>query len=115
MMLTFLLSMTAAVGTASPYQPGSRANALPTWVSALIRQQPPRSRTVIEESIYQGRRAFLVMPSDRAPDSGNDHVLHSEDGRIICEFGGVAGHLTVGSCDMEGIKFVRTLFPHSTQ
>jgi len=85
---------------------------LPAWVTTLIKQQAAQSGTVIEESIYQGRRAFLVMPSDRAPDSGNEHILHSEDGRIICEFGGLAGHVTVGSCDMDGINFVQTLYPH---
>ena len=53
------------------------------------------------------------MPSDRAPDSGNENVLRSEDGRIICEFGGLAGQVAVGSCDMEGINFVQTLYPHN--
>jgi hypothetical protein len=86
---------------------------LPDWVTTLIGQQPPRSSTVIEESSYQGHRAFLVMPSDRCCDTGNEHVLHSEDGRIICEFGGFAGHVTVGSCDIDGIKYVRTLFPQT--
>lgn len=90
---------------------GERASGLPAWVNTLIGQQAPQSRTVVEESIYQGHRAFLVMPADRAPDSGNEHVLHAEDGHIICEFGGFAGHVTVGSCDIEGIKYVRTLYP----
>jgi len=94
-------------------QHGAREGPLPVWVTALIKQQPANSTTVIEESVYQGRRAFLIMPSDRAADSGNEHVLHSEDGRIICEFGGLAGHVTVGSCDMDGIKYVQTLYPHS--
>jgi hypothetical protein len=90
-----------------------RGGDLPAWVSTLIGQQPAHSTTVVEESVYQGHRAFLVMPSDRAPDSGNEHVLHAEDGRIICEFGGFAGHVTVGSCDIDGIKYVRTLYPSS--
>jgi hypothetical protein len=90
----------------------AREDPIPVWVTALIKQQPAHSRTVIEESVYQGHRAFLVMPPDRAPDSGNEHVLHSDDGRIICEFGGFAGNVTVGSCDMDGIKFVQTLYPH---
>lgn len=89
------------------------SSAFPAWVSALVKQQQPQSRTVIEESSYQGRRTFLVMPSDRAPDSGNEHVLHSEDGRIICEFGGFVGEVTVGSCDINGIKYVRTIFGKS--
>src|SRR5690348_3063022 len=90
----------------------AKKDPLPVWVTALIKQQPAHSTTVIEESVYQGHRAFLIMPSDRAPDSGNEHVLRTEEGRIICEFGGLAGHVTVGSCDMDGIKFVQTLYPH---
>jgi hypothetical protein len=86
---------------------------LPVWVTTLVKQQPAHSGTVIEESLYQGHRSFLVMPSDRAPDSGNENVLRSEDGRIICEFGGLAGQVAVGSCDMEGINFVQTLYPHN--
>jgi hypothetical protein len=83
---------------------------LPSWLAKLIAVQPRKSGTVIEEASYRGRRVFEIMPSDRAPDSGNEHVLRAEDGRIICEFGGIAGHVTVGSCDIEQIKFVRTLF-----
>jgi hypothetical protein len=79
----------------------------------MIKREPRQSQTVIEESVYQGRRAFLVMPADRGADTGNEHVLHAEDGRIICEFGGFVGHVTVGSCDIDAIKFVRTLFPRS--
>jgi len=68
---------------------------------------------VVEESIYQGHRAFLVMPPDRAPDSGNEQVLHSDDGRIICEFGGFVGQVSAGTCDINGIKYVRTVFGKS--
>jgi hypothetical protein len=68
---------------------------------------------IVEESIYQGHRVFEVMPPDRAPDSGREHVLHSEDGRIICEFGGFVGEVRVGSCDIERIKYVRTIFGKS--
>jgi hypothetical protein len=87
------------------------AAALPDWVEKLVAAQPLRSATVVEEATYLGRRVFEVLPSDRADDSGNEHILYSEDGRIICEFGGFVGHVTVGSCDIEKIKFVRTLFP----
>lgn len=83
----------------------------PDWVIRLIKKQGPQSTAIIEESTYQGDRAFLIMPRDRAPDSGNEHVLYSEDGRVICEFGGFAGHVTGGSCDIGAIKHVRTLFP----
>ena len=98
---------------AAPAKPQqARDNLLPIWVTTLIEEQAVHSGTVIDESRYQGHRAFLVMPSDRTPDSGDEHVLHAEDGRIICEFGGLAGHVTVGSCDMDGINFVQTLYPH---
>lgn len=110
--LALFLSMAVAAGTVMAHEPQA---ALPAWVTSLMRQRPQHSRSVIEESIYQGRRAFLVMPSDRAPDSGNEHVLHSEDGKIICEFGGFAGLVTIGSCDIAGIKFVRTLSPQGTR
>jgi hypothetical protein len=83
----------------------------PAWVIKLIADQPPQSGTVIEEERYHGHRVFLVMPWDRAPDSGNEHVLYSEVGRIICEFGGEVGRVTSGSCAAEQIKYVRTLFP----
>jgi hypothetical protein len=108
MKLAFFLSMVLTVGTASATPPDVP---LPDWVTSLIRQQPQHGRTVIEESVYHGHRAFLVMPSNRAPDSGNEHVLHSEDGKVVCEFGGFAGHVTVGACDLDDVKFVRTLFP----
>ena len=98
------------VAPAAQHQAGE--DPLPAWVAALIKQQPAHSTTVIEESVYQGDRAFLIMPSDRAPDSGNEHVLHSEDGRIVCEFGGLAGNVTAVSCDMDGIAYVQTLYPH---
>ena len=87
-------------------QQREKVASLPTRLAILIKQQPASS---IEESVYQGQRAYLIMPADRAPDSGNEHVLYSGDGRIICEFGGLAGHVTVGSCNIDGIKFVRTL------
>lgn len=89
----------------------ANAAALPDWLEKLISTQPPQSTTVVAEATYLGRRAFEVLPADRGDDSGNEHVLYSEDGRIICEFGGFAGHVTVGSCEIEKIKFVRTLFP----
>jgi hypothetical protein len=69
-----------------------------------------RKVRLIEESTLQGRRVFHVMPSDRADDVGNEHVLYAQDGQIICEFGGIAGQVAVGTCDVAEIKFVRTIF-----
>jgi len=104
-------AVTAGVATTTSSR---RAAALPAWIAALIEQQPSRSRLVIEEVVYDGRRAFLVMPPDRGFDTGNEHVLHSEDGRIICEFGGFVGQVTAGACDIQGIKYVRTVFGRTT-
>ena len=84
---------------------------LPTWVKNLIAKQGVRSRTVVEESIYDGKRVFEVLPGDRAADSGDEHVLYSEDGGVICTFGGFAGHVTAGSCNIEQIIYQRTLYP----
>lgn len=83
----------------------------PAWILKLIAAQDPHSRTVVEEDRYRGRRVFVIMPADRAPDSGNENVLHAEDGRVICEFGGIAGRVVRGSCSIDEIRFSRTLFP----
>ena len=97
-----LLGSTQASGAELP---------LPTWVKNLIAKQGVRSRTVVEESIYDGVRVFEVLPGDRAADSGDEHVLYSEDGRVICMFGGYAGHVTAGSCNIGKIIYQRTLYP----
>ena len=106
-----LLACSACHPTSHKRQPPG--GGLPAWVAALIERQPVNSELVIEESTYQGHRAFLVMPADRGFDSGNEHVLHSDDGHIICEFGGFVGQVMAGSCDINGIKYVRTIFGKS--
>lgn len=83
---------------------------LPSWVRRSIESQPWPGGDTIEEDSYQGRSVFEVLPRDRAFDSGNEHVLHADDGRIICEFGGFAGHVTVGRCDLGSIVYMRTLY-----
>ena len=90
----------------------AEARPLPSWVVKLIASQPRNGGDEIEEATYQGRRVFEILPANRASDSGNEHVLHAEDGHIICEFGGFAGHVTVGSCAISQIRYVRTLFSH---
>lgn len=110
MKLAFLLTVVAAAGIGSACQQQTQASGLPTWLTAMVAQRPS-SGTTVEEAAYQGRRTFLVMPGDRAPDSGNEHILYSEDGEVICEFGGIGGHVTVGSCDIEAIKHIRTVVP----
>jgi hypothetical protein len=42
-------------------------------------------------------------------DMGDEHTLFSEDGKEICKFGGYAGHVTSGVCNIERIIYVRTL------
>lgn len=109
-MRRLLLTLATVVILHAP--PSAAANApLPRWVAKLVAAQSFRSRTVVEEATYMGKRVFQVLPGDRAPDSGNEHVLRSEDGRVICEFGGFAGHVTSGSCEIDKIKFVRTIYP----
>lgn len=83
----------------------------PAWLAKLVAAQPPQSSTVIEEATYDGRRVFHILPGDRGPDTGNEHVLRSEDGKVMCEFGGVAGHVTRGSCDIDKIVYLRTIYP----
>jgi len=102
-----------AVQDSSCKHDATKADALPDWITRLIQDQPDGGKTVIEESLYRGNRTFLVSMEDRCCDSGNEHILRSEDGRTICEFGGFAGQVTTGSCDIEGIKYVRTLYPVS--
>jgi hypothetical protein len=84
---------------------------LPTWVKSLIAEQSAPSHTVVEEAIYDGKRVFEILPGDRAADSGDEHILYSEDRSMICTFGGYAGHVTAGSCDIGMIFYRRTLFP----
>ena len=92
----------------------AKSDALPNWIKQIIAKQPPHSHTSVEETRYNGRRAFLIMPEDRAPDSGNEHILYADSGHIICEFGGMAGRVSVGSCNIDEIRFVRTLFDRVT-
>jgi hypothetical protein len=110
MKAAFLLTVLVSAGAGSACHQRTQTSDLPKWLTALV-EQLPASGTTVEESRYQGRRTFEVMPGDRAPDSGNEHVLYSEDGKVICEFGGFAGHVTVGSCDIGAIKYVRTILP----
>ena len=104
--LAFSLQPTLAQGANAP---------LPAWVNkAIVERRDSRSPDVIEESTYNGRRAFLFTRGDRA-DTGDEHVLFSEDGKQICQFGGFVGHVTAGACDLEKIIYIRTLHPSTPQ
>jgi hypothetical protein len=88
---------------------------LPAWVDkAIAERQASKSFDVIEESTYDGTRAFLLTLGDRA-DTGDEHILFSEDGREICQFGGFVGRVTAGACDLEKIVYRRTLFAGGSQ
>lgn len=104
-----LVAVLLAAGLGAACEQKTPANTTPPWLTALIENSSSSGTTLLEGAIYQGRRTFLVMPGDRGSDTGNEHVLYSEDGKVICEFGGIAGHVTVGSCDLEAIKYVRTI------
>ena len=118
--LALLTSLTCSASQRAPAESDPVANAtgnrnlslraaLPDWLTTLIRRSPPESMPGVEEVTFRGQRAFHIMPADRVVDSGNEHVLYSEEGRIICEFGGLVGLVTTGSCDIGEIKFVRTI------
>lgn len=92
----------------SPARKQQSGAPVPQWITSLIAREGSDSGLVVEEVTYHGVRAFLVMPPDRGDDTGNERVLHSDDGGVICEFGGIAGQVTVGSCDLDDIKYVRT-------
>jgi hypothetical protein len=88
---------------------------LPAWVNEAIEErQASISFDVIEESTYDGARAFLLILGDRA-DTGDEHILFAEDGREICQFGGFVGRVTAGACDLEKIVYRRTLFAGGSQ
>jgi hypothetical protein len=102
--VTFLVSFqfSLAEGASTPF---------PAWVTkAITDRQAARSRDSVEESTYNGKRVFLINRGDVA-DTGDEHVLFSEDGKAICQFGGFVGRVTAGACDMHSIIYVRTLYP----
>ena len=107
--ITFSLVGISACGENTARKQKSGGALVPQWITNLIAREGLGSRLVVEEVTYKGVRAFLVMPSDRGPDTGNEHVLHSDDGRVICEFGGIAGNVAVGSCDLDEIRYVKTI------
>jgi hypothetical protein len=104
-----LRAMAAAILFPSPAALAATV-AAPTWLAHVLPKPcPAGSATGVDEDTYEGKRTFTVMPCDRAPDIGNEHVLYSEDGKVICEFGGIGGSVTSGKCDPDKIVLVRTL------
>lgn len=90
------------------------ANQLPSSVEVpeRLRARVDRERStppVVERATYKGQPAFTTTATDRY-DSGDEHSLFSADGTLICRFGGVAGEVTDGACDLDEIEYVSTLF-----
>ena len=84
---------------------------VPVWLGRLV-SADGRYPPVIEEARYRGKPVFELIATDRA-DTGDEHAVYSEDGRMICRFGGYAPEVTAGSCDIGEIKFVRTVYEPS--
>ena len=88
----------------------SADDALPAWLDKAIAElQQSRSRDVVEEASYNGRTVYLFTSGSRF-DTGDEHVLFSEDGKEICKFGGIGGRVTEGECDLGNINYRRTLY-----
>ncbi|MBS0373262.1 MAG: hypothetical protein JSR73_01670 [Proteobacteria bacterium] len=86
-----------------------KAAHLPKWLlSAMEVDRKSAHPGSFEEASYEGKRVFQFTRGDRA-DTGDEHVLFSEDGKEICVFGGFAAHVTSGSCTIAMIVFVRKL------
>lgn len=84
---------------------------LPAWVNkAIAVRKASRSQDVIEEAVYNGKRVFEIIAGDRF-DTGDEHAVFAEDGKEICKFGGFVGRVSSGSCTINKIVYVRTLYP----
>jgi len=86
-------------------------SSMPAWLNKRIadRQKSYDRIEGVEESTYYGKLAFHVFQGP-VRDAENEHQLLSADGKLICEFGGIAGHVTSGACEIQKIVYVRTLY-----
>jgi hypothetical protein len=84
---------------------------LPAWIIARISERQKSYDRIqgVEEATYNGKRVYLLYQG--IPDSGNEHLLFSAEGKLICQFGGFVGHVTSGACDFDKIIYVRTVYP----
>lgn len=89
----------------------AQASPLPAWLNKRIadRQKSYNRIEEVEESTYEGKPAFHIFQGP-VRDAENEHQLLSADGKLICEFGGLAGHVTSGTCDIDRIVYVRTIY-----
>src|SRR5580704_305451 len=84
----------AHVCAVSGLPPNSGEKPLPEWLSREIRARcHSLNPDDIEELSYGRKRAFEFTSGTRF-DTGDEHALVSEDGKQICLFGGLVGHVT---------------------
>ena len=111
MLIRTALSWFVLVAAIQPALAGAVTTSLPAWIAkAIAERRGTNSHDSIEESTYGGKRVFLITAGDRA-DTGDEHKLFDETGKEMCQFGGLAGHVTAGACDLDKIMYVRTLYP----
>ncbi len=81
---------------------------IPEWLRKFVSESggPP---PVIEKATYKGLLAYNLTATDRA-DTGDKHALFSGEGKLICRYGGFVGQVTSGSCDLDKIVYVSTLY-----
>jgi hypothetical protein len=87
---------------------------MPAWLNKRMADREKSYNRIekVEESQYLGRRAFQIFQG-KVRDANNEHQLLSDDGKLICEFGGIAGHVVSGNCDIDKIVYVKTLYERS--
>lgn len=101
--VTLLATAGCNTGSVPPPDPS-----IPGWLRQQI-SDGGRFPPVIEQVTYRGQSAYHVIATDRS-DTGDEHSLFSPDGRLICVFGGIAGQVTSGSCVLDEIVYVSTLY-----
>jgi hypothetical protein len=85
-----------------------RDAAIPAWLGKFVSGSGP-TPPVIERALYEGQPAFELTATDRA-DTGDEHSLYSAGGTLICRFGGYTARVTSGSCDLNKIVYVGTVY-----
>ena len=104
------LVMIASLATASceSHSVPAPDPSIPEWLRKQV-SEGGRFPPVIEQVSYNGQPAYHTIATDRF-DTGDEHGLFTTDGKLICRFGGYAGRVTSGSCDMDAITYVSTLY-----
>jgi hypothetical protein len=104
--LGLAFTLAALAVTAGPQLPPD--GSIPGWLRQMV-SESGRSPPEIEKVTYNGQPAFELIATDRA-DTGDEHALYSASGTLICRFGGYVGRVTSGSCNIEKIIYVSTLY-----